>query len=86
MSLISALTINNNVKDLNLKIIKKCLTTVNSKTIYKYLLSDGIEYLAITQFGATTFSSFNELSMVCLNGFIVEEEIKNAYWGMYLHI
>jgi hypothetical protein len=63
-----------------LKIIKKGLTTTNSKTINKYLLTDGIEYLTITQFGATTFSAFNELSMVCLNGFIVEEEIKNTYW------
>ena len=80
MSLISELLINNNVKILNLKIIKKCLTTTNSKNIYKYLLTDGIEFLIITQFGATTFSAFNELSMVCLKGFIVEEEIKNTYW------
>jgi hypothetical protein len=69
------------VKELNFKIIKKNASKPKPDlTVYKTLLTDGVELIQVVQFNKNHFQKFKETDTVKLFNFMPRETPKNNFW------
>jgi hypothetical protein len=69
------------VKELNFKIIKKNSSKPKSDlTVYKTLLTDGVELIQVVQFNKNHFQKYKETDSVKLFNFMPRETPKNNFW------